>query len=172
MLGLWIKHLLQIVCVVARESPSSLDRPPRVPFRRRRNTGSSLLRRLHRQNRFGYRRLRTASLPSQLKTDFMEKPFPCQEKCLSTLQERERILENPLPRTIFSTDLNWDSEAHGVFHFEPPPACKPLFGNSECLNSIKHIESLDNQGSPDRILAAPYPYFWGFINPSQKKGSS
>jgi hypothetical protein len=66
----------------------------------------------------------------------MEKPFPCQEKVIFLVQKGERILKDPFRITIFPMDLNWDSKAFGILHFESRSPYEPVLGADEGMKQI------------------------------------
>jgi hypothetical protein len=59
----------------------------------------------------------------------MKKPFPGQQKCLFMPLKWERILKNPLGKTIFPVNLNGYSQAHRILHFKPPSANETVLGD-------------------------------------------
>jgi hypothetical protein len=66
----------------------------------------------------------------------MEKPFPCQEKVSFLVKKGARILKNPLRWTIFSMNLNRDSKAYGILHFESGSTDEPVLGADEGMEKI------------------------------------
>lgn len=79
-----------------------------VPFHPHRNSLSSQPQWLHRPNRFGFHIWHISLWSSKVKISFTEKVLPRQEKWLLLLIKRQRILENPLRRSVFPMNLDRD----------------------------------------------------------------